>query len=620
MQLRAKVTLFFGILSVGLVVALVAIGLWSFRQYSIVSAEDHIRTAAEIVRVHLTESMINGVIGKRENFLIRLKEVTGLESAKVVRGPLVEHQFGKGLEQEHSHDAIESRVLAEGKQEFQVLEGDQGVTIRGTIPFVAHRGGNPNCLQCHQVQDGDVLGAVTITMSIEHLKRKAIMTVVWMVVAVMLFTLLTFFILRRLMKPIADTAQSVEQVVQQAIAGDFEGHVEVQTRDEIGQIAGDMNRLLIFLDEGLNRIGRNVAQLTNHSRSQKGNLLQNTIDMVEALTQAAQFKQAIEEDETRLEVYQRLAAAMESRFGVKEYSLYEVDPASSRIIPIVVDGQPATGCKWCDTQIETRSESCRVRRTGHLVDGVATPDICYSYSPPDGMTDRRHVCFPILSSGGVGSVMQLLVTEPQWARIQAEVPYVNVYLQEAAPVLEAKRLTETLRESNLRDPMTGLHNRRFLEEMAEHIVANTERRQGHIAILMLDLDYFKMVNDTHGHDAGDAVLKALSRVLSQSVRASDMVIRYGGEEFMILLQNTDSEAALQVGEKIRTAVEAMKVQVAGGTLSKTISIGISDFPGDSDTLWQAVKYADVALYKAKANGRNQVVRFLPEMWEGGASY
>ena len=620
MHLRAKVTLFFGILSVGLVLALVAIGLWSFRQYSISSAEEHIRTAAEIVRVHLTESMINGVIGKRENFLVRLREVQGLQSARVVRGPLVEQQFGKGLEQERPSDAMETRVLTQGQQEFQILEGDEGVTIRGTVPFVAHRGGNPNCLQCHQVKDGDVLGAVTITMSIEHLKRKAIITVIWMVVAVMMFALVTFFILRRLMKPISDTAQHVEQAVQQAIAGDFKGHVQVQTRDEIGQIAADMNRLLGFLDEGLNRIGRNVAQLTNHTPSSNGNLLQNTIDMVEALTQAAQFKQAIEEDETRLEVYRRLASAMETRFGVKEYSIYEVDPATNHMVPILVDGEPATACRWCDSQIESRSESCRVRRTGHLVDGVTTPDICYSFRTPEGAYNCRHICFPILSSGGVGSVMQLVAKDGDAERLQTLVPYINVYLQEAAPVLEAKRLTETLRESNLRDPMTGLHNRRFLEEMAEHIIANTQRRDAHLAILMLDLDYFKMVNDTHGHDAGDALLKALARVLDQSVRASDMVIRYGGEEFMILLQNTDGDAALSVGEKIRKAVENMKVQVSGVTLQKTISIGVADFPGDSDTFWQTVKYADVALYRAKESGRNRVVRFQSDMWEGGAAY
>jgi diguanylate cyclase (GGDEF)-like protein len=110
-------------------------------------------------------------------------------------------------------------------------------------------------------------------------------------------------------------------------------------------------------------------------------------------------------------------------------------------------------------------------------------------------------------------------------------------------VLETKRLMESLRDSTLRDPMTGLNNRRFLEEYVETLVASVQRKGAHpSAILMLDLDYFKMVNDTHGHDAGDAVLKALSNVLKQAVRASDLVIRYGGEEFLIVLLDSSAEA------------------------------------------------------------------------------
>ena len=179
---------------------------------------------------------------------------------------------------------------------------------------------------------------------------------------------------------------------------------------------------------------------------------------------------------------------------------------------------------------------------------------------------------------------------------------------------------ESLRDSTLRDPMTGLNNRRFLEEYVETLVASVQRKRTHVAILMLDLDYFKMVNDTYGHDAGDAVLKSLSNVLKQSVRASDLVIRYGGEEFLIILIDSESTAAERVAENIRAAVEALKVQVAGIVLQKTISIGISDFPTDSDTFWQAVKFADVALYQAKEQGRNRVIRFNPEMWSDTKEY
>lgn len=129
-----------------------------------------------------------------------------------------------------------------------------------------------------------------------------------------------------------------------------------------------------------------------------------------------------------------------------------------------------------------------------------------------------------------------------------------------------------------------------------------------------------MVNDTYGHDAGDAVLKALSNVLKQSVRASDLVIRYGGEEFLIILVDSAGEVADRVAENIRVAVENLKVQVAGILIHKTISIGISDFPTDSETFWQAVKFADVALYQAKDQGRNRVIRFSTSMWTDSKEY
>jgi len=220
----------------------------------------------------------------------------------------------------------------------------------------------------------------------------------------------------------------------------------------------------------------------------------------------------------------------------------------------------------------------------------------------------------------VGNVLMLVAKASEKEVLLSQIPYINVYLREAAPVLETKRLMETLRESSLSDPMTGLNNRRFLEEYVETLVANVHRRKAALSIMMLDLDYFKMVNDTYGHDAGDAVLKALSKVLRQAVRASDLVIRYGGEEFMILLQDTTSENADIVAENIRASVEKLEVQAGNVRIKKTISIGLADFPTDSETFWQAVKFADVALYQAKDSGRNRVVRFDPKMWSDEKTY
>jgi diguanylate cyclase (GGDEF)-like protein len=614
MKLNNKINLFFIVLATVTISMLLAVSLLSIRHFSLNSMQEHVRTSAEIVRVSLTESMINGVIDKRAQFLSRLAEVQGLKTARVVRGPMVEHQFGKGLTQEQPADEIEQRALKEGIPFYEVTDSGGDTIFRGTVPFVATNSGNPNCLQCHIVPQGSVLGAVTLTMSISQLKYDALLTISFVVGAVALSILAAMLFLRRLLGPLSVTANDVEVAVQRALEGDFRSHVARRTDDEIGQIAEDINRLMAFLHDGLTTMGNNVAQLIKYAPASGYNLLTTTVEMVEGLIKAAHFKQSIEEDETRAEIYRRLSGLLRDDFSINSFTIYEVGSNNNQMTPVVVDAEIGGQCRWCDPEILMRSEACRARRTGHIINSVETPGICNSFRPPDEFTGMGHICIPIIQSGTVGSIMQIVGAEDEKNLLQMYIPFINIYLRETAPVLEAKRLMDTLRESNLRDAMTGLHNRRFLEEYVETLVAASQRRKAQISILMLDLDYFKMVNDSHGHDAGDAVLKALAKVLTQSVRASDLVIRYGGEEFLIILQDTAEETADAVSEKIRAAVESLKVQVGGVTLQKTISIGISDFPKDSETFWQAVKYADVALYRAKEEGRNRVIRFDKSMW------
>ena len=139
---------------------------------------------------------------------------------------------------------------------------------------------------------------------------------------------------------------------------------------------------------------------------------------------------------------------------------------------------------------------------------------------------------------------------------------------------------------------------------------------------MADLDFFKKVNDVHGHQVGDRVLKTLSKILKNSVRSSDIVIRYGGEEFLLIIKKaTSDDDVLAVAEKIRKNVEdhTMKIDSAI-TLKKTLTIGVSLFPKDSENFWQAIKFADVALYRGKEEGRNRVVRFEASMWDVDDEY
>jgi diguanylate cyclase (GGDEF)-like protein len=629
--LNFKVSLFFVAISAVLVSVLTAISLYAFRQFSINTATEHLRTAAEIARVHLTEAMITGVIDQRQNFLLRLAEVQNLKTARVVRSPLVDQQFGSNRKGEYLPDEIERNVLKTGASLFEVTENNGEMIFRGTIPYTANNEGSPNCLQCHAASPGDVLGAVTMTMSITAMRHNGLMTVASIVGVVVVSVFILFVLLYYLLRPISDTASAIEHAVQDAIDGNFNNLVEKKTNDEIGQIASDMNRLLKFLDTGLNKIYGYISQLIVRKQAPGENLLLATIDMVENMTQVSQYKIAIEEDDAKIDVYRRLISTISNRFfqGRGEFSIYEVSNDNAELRPILIDGDPCTTCSWCNQKILTDPTGCRAFHTAHLINGVTLPDICYNFKRIPGGQDgggdgdddpRYHLCFPILKSGTVGSIVQLVIKETDRENVLAALPYIQVYLHDTAPVLEVRRLMETLRESSLRDPMTGLSNRRFLEEYVDALTASVRRKQTHAGILMLDLDHFKMVNDTYGHDAGDAVLKALATVIKTTVRSSDIVIRYGGEEFLVILHETAIDDAMNVAEKIRAAVELMQIVHGGIVLQKTISIGVADFPGDSTTFWQAVKFADVALYHAKEAGRNRVLHFTQDMWADSQEY
>jgi diguanylate cyclase (GGDEF)-like protein len=614
MKLDTKVTAFSSVMTVAMILVIVAVSFLSFRQFTISAEREHMRSIAGIVKVGLTELMVHSAIQDRDSFLSRIAEVEGINKVHVVRAPSVTQQFGKGLLREQAQDEIEARVLQDGQPYFKVDDGSEGLVFRGTLPYVATQAGSPNCMQCHNEAEGTVLGAITISMSMNEMMRSAYKTSSIMVLAIVLFMLVMLWFFRRLLKPVITTAHDVQETVERAIQGDFHANIERRTDDEIGQVAVDLNSLLKFIQSGLTTISKDVAQLLQQTPvHEHENLLNSTISRVEGLIEAAHFKQAIEEDETKTEIYGRLSSVLQKRFGINNFSIYEVVPGSNHMTILVVDGETEAPCRWCDPHILVHAESCRARRTGHLISSIGSPGICNAFQPPSDAPDRAHVCIPIIQSGAVGSVLQLVVNKDEAGRVQDFLPYLNVYLREASPVIEAKRLMDTLRASNLTDAMTGLHNRRFLEEFTETMVSSNQRRKSQMSIMMLDLDYFKMVNDTYGHDAGDLVLKALAKTMKASVRASDLVIRYGGEEFLIILQDAAGEAAEMVAEKIRSAVESMKVQLPGTVLQKTISIGVAAFPQDSDTFWQAVKCSDLALYNAKESGRNRVVRFRPEM-------
>jgi diguanylate cyclase (GGDEF)-like protein len=170
--------------------------------------------------------------------------------------------------------------------------------------------------------------------------------------------------------------------------------------------------------------------------------------------------------------------------------------------------------------------------------------------------------------------------------------------------LELIDLFKQIRDMASRDFLTGSYNRRFFFESGKAIFAKAKRKQEKIAAAMLDIDKFKNVNDTYGHDAGDVAIQEIAVILNKNLRASDLVARFGGEEYCILLEDIKLEDLKKLFEKIRAAFESNVITAGKVSFSYTVSIGI--FYGLEDTLDEMVKKADEGLYFCKENGRNQV--------------
>lgn len=161
-----------------------------------------------------------------------------------------------------------------------------------------------------------------------------------------------------------------------------------------------------------------------------------------------------------------------------------------------------------------------------------------------------------------------------------------------------------LRQMSVTDPLTGVHNRRGWYEVAVPLIAQTNRLDQPLALLMLDLDHFKQINDTHGHSVGDQALQLMGRVLSQGRRGSDVVARLGGEEFAVLLPMADQAAAHSLDQRLRNLLADMAPSTLPCALNFSSGLAMLQRPGES--LEQLMTRADAALYSAKHSGRGQI--------------
>lgn len=208
-----------------------------------------------------------------------------------------------------------------------------------------------------------------------------------------------------------------------------------------------------------------------------------------------------------------------------------------------------------------------------------------------------------------GDITGRLVTGQDITRqLQIEARLEEANQQLRSQLNEIQTLQETLKQQVIRDPLTGLLNRRVFQEKLQTAVARADRKELPITILIIDIDKFKSVNDTYGHAAGDLVLENLGKLLHQLTRKYDLAARLGGEEFLILMDEANLETGIKRAEEIRSQIEKMDNEFEGVSIHITVSIGAAEYPSSSKLVKDVMRKADQALYRAKFKGRNQVAR------------
>jgi diguanylate cyclase (GGDEF)-like protein len=391
--------------------------------------------------------------------------------------------------------------------------------------------------------------------------------------------------------------------IEKAKHGDFTGKLHTKLKNELQTIVENYNIFLSQLNTNFDLITKNLNILIPHLPASKDRLIAVQKNM-EILGDINKFKKIIEEDASVAEINNRIIDILEHKFNLKNFKLYGVINSEQKIELVYQKGESC-----CEV---TEPHICRAYRTSHEINSVKFPNICQEHNCPN----MNYICIPFSTGGAFTGVLSINLNKEEYEKHKELIPYIESYLNESASIMEAKYTLDLMKQSSLTDQLTGLYNRRYLDEILEKIAASSIREKSMLGILMIDIDYFKKVNDSLGHDAGDIVLKQLSQILVNNVRDSDFVVRFGGEEFIIVLQNIKNEEGIvQVAQKIRQTFENTKISVNGKTLQKTISVGISIFPLHTNKIWECIKFSDLALYEAKRTGRNKVVIFNEHLLE-----
>ena len=293
-------------------------------------------------------------------------------------------------------------------------------------------------------------------------------------------------------------------------------------------------------------------------------------------------------------------------YKVDSVRAYVMDVEEVKILEFNSDNTTVNIIKDDNKLKQMIDASCYIKNGGmffkpsqlHTIFGVHEPS--YTFPIKDQNGKYYGVCFVIFNPDEFDVYVDLEVLS------KFEVPISMAVLSERKEFCTRNKILR-LHEESVRDPLTGLFNRRYMNILAELEFRKSKRYSQPLSVLMIDIDHFKKINDKYGHKVGDKVLKMVAQQIKNLIRGADIPIRYGGEEFVVILPNTTKENAFKLAERLRKTVENNPIEIDGLKIRCTLSIGISSMDDNPQTFEELVNIADKRMYAAKQSGRNRTL-------------
>jgi len=610
MQKKSKLLFIVAAMLLTLATATIVNTSLNFRDYSIKHAIDKAKMTAVVVKDGLTAHMVNGIMDKRQYFLDQISSNEKIRALWLVRSEHVTKQYGDGFNNETVRDVIDAEVLETGKIIKKITENSENITLRITIPYKATTNNSINCLSCHNVKRGDTLGAISMEFDITNMRNSGLITILKILAINLIFTVIVLFLVNYYATPYMKLFSNLQDGIKKAYSGDFT-HKFVTTVSGDGEnITNQMNTLFRKMQETFGDIKYNLSTFIPQRETSSADPLYEAKTIIKELSDIYKFKKTIELDESQEVIYARITDILKVKYHINSFSLYKINNLAKERKLIYVSKD---GVNVCDDIVNKEVLQCRAHRTKTDVISTEFVNLCQTCIS----NKLEYICIPFQINDDNSLVLSITNEDSkEITRINSLIPSIKNYLEAAKPVIESRILMDKLRDTSLKDGMTGLYNRRFLEEFIDKVMHQALREKETYSVLMLDVDWFKMVNDTYGHDVGDKVIVEIGTLLRNSIRESDLAIRYGGEEFVVMLHNATKDGTMKIAKGIHEKFASLVFDVGNGeNIQKTLSIGIANFPTDGDTIWKSIKLADTALYVAKTTGRNKIVLYSSEMSE-----